>query len=89
MTPAVERMMRLAEHNWSIDMQRAVARLRAQQREALLLVFVIGLTEEEAGIELGISKMAVCLRLNNAVKNLQQLFGDRLYKNSGRLSSHV
>jgi len=70
----LDRTVAEAHSHLSIDLQRAVARLTLRQRQALLLVYVFGLTESEAAKALGIRQQVVCRAVSAALQNLKKMF---------------
>ena len=74
MTDKISNLFKLAEFNYSIDLQRAVDKLKPSERRVLLLVYMIGLTFEEAGSELGLSTKEAHRYAVNAVKKIRIYF---------------
>jgi len=70
------RILALAESHLSRDLRRAVDKLTKRQREAVLLVYIIGLTETEASERLRISQPATARLLSRSLKTLRKIYSD-------------
>ena len=56
-----------------LDLYRAVATLSPRQRQTTLLVYVVGMTQEETAAALGIPSENVCNALAVSIKKLQKI----------------
>lgn len=70
----LQRTLALAESHLSMDIRRAVARLTARQQQAILLVYIIGMTESEAADALGIDLSNVSRALDRALQAVRKIF---------------
>jgi RNA polymerase sigma factor (sigma-70 family) len=70
----LQRTLALAESHLSMDIRRAVAQLTARQQQALLLVYIIGMTEEETASALGVRQQTVNESLKSSIQKLQKMF---------------
>lgn len=61
----------------SLDSRRALAQLPEDHRESFLLVVVEGYTETEAAAKIGVSRLAVHRRINNAREMLRNILLNR------------
>ena len=64
-----------ADHDERIDLERAFARLGVSDREALMLVDVLGFEPSEAAVTVGIKPEAMRVRLHRARGRLQEAYG--------------